>query len=154
MSSLTGILEQRLADGLRGVLGGWGNMPLFVPTKDERFGDYQCNAVLSCAKRLGVKPRELAEKAAEVLRTDGADFFSEVSIAGPGFINLRLKDGFLRASLPPKTVSAAAASPVRSAASPRAASRPWSTIPVPTSLNRCTSATCAAPSSAILSAGC
>ena len=100
MSSLIGILEDKFADKLRGVMGDWGAMPLFVPTKEEKFGDYQCNVALSCAKKQGVKPRELAEKAAEILRTEGGDCFAEVGIAGPGFINLRLLDGFLRSVLP------------------------------------------------------
>lgn len=100
MSSVIEILVDKFAAKLRGIMGDWGNMPLFVATKEEKFGDYQCNTALSCAKRQGVKPRELAEKAAELLRSEGREYFSEVSIAGPGFINLRLQDDFLRSSLP------------------------------------------------------
>ena len=100
MSSLIGALEQRFAAKLTEIMGDWGSMPLFVTTKDEKFGDYQCNVALSCAKKQGVKPRDLAEKAVEMLRQEGADCFSEVSIAGPGFINLRLNEAFLRQSLP------------------------------------------------------
>ncbi len=47
------------------------------------------NAAMVFAKDAGKKPRELAEKYAEALRSD--DLFAKVDIAGPGFINLTLK---------------------------------------------------------------
>ncbi len=100
MGSLIGSLENRFADKLKDIMGDWGSMPLFVPTREEKFGDYQCNVALSCAKRLGVKPRDLAAKAVELLQSEGADVFAEVSLAGPGFINLKLNDAALRAGLP------------------------------------------------------
>ena len=55
---------------------------------DAQFGDYATNIALQLAKPLGKNPREIAEQVAEVLRQTGD--FSEVSIAGPGFINLRV----------------------------------------------------------------
>lgn len=59
---------------------------------DEQFGDYATNIALRLAKPLGKNPREVAESMATELRTELADIVSEVSIAGPGFINLRLTD--------------------------------------------------------------
>lgn len=55
---------------------------------DPRFGDYASNVAMQLAKVLGENPRQIAERIAEVLRTTGE--FSEVTIAGPGFINLRV----------------------------------------------------------------
>lgn len=52
------------------------------------FGDYATNIALQLAGRTGKNPREVAEEIAEKLRTTGA--FSEVTIAGPGFINVRV----------------------------------------------------------------
>lgn len=57
---------------------------------DEQFGDYATNVALQLAKPLGKNPREIAEAIAEKLRQNQA--FSNVSVAGPGFINLRLSD--------------------------------------------------------------
>lgn len=59
---------------------------------DEQFGDYATNIVLQLAGTLNKKPRELAEKLAPELQKKLSGYVSEVSIAGPGFINLRLSD--------------------------------------------------------------
>jgi len=55
---------------------------------DPQFGDYATNAAMQLAKPLGKNPREIAEEVATKLRETGD--FSEVTIAGPGFINLRV----------------------------------------------------------------
>lgn len=52
------------------------------------FGDYATNVALQLAKQVGKNPREVAEEIAAKLRETGA--FSEVTIAGPGFINVRV----------------------------------------------------------------
>ncbi len=52
------------------------------------FGDYATNVALQLAKPLGRNPREVAEEIANKLRETGD--FSEVTIAGPGFINVRV----------------------------------------------------------------
>lgn len=62
---------------------------------DAQFGDYATNIALQLAKPLGKNPREVAEQIAEELRQTGN--FSEVTIAGPGFINIRLDDTALLA---------------------------------------------------------
>jgi len=55
---------------------------------DTRFGDYQSNAAMILAKRVKTNPRELAAKVVEEL--DLGDL-AEADIAGPGFINFRIK---------------------------------------------------------------
>lgn len=62
---------------------------------DAQFGDYATNVALQLAKPLGKNPREVAEQIAEELRQTGE--FSEVTIAGPGFINIRVGDAALLA---------------------------------------------------------
>jgi arginyl-tRNA synthetase len=57
---------------------------------DPQFGDFSTNVALQLAKPLGKNPREIAEQLAERLRESGE--FSDVNVAGPGFINLRIKD--------------------------------------------------------------
>ncbi|WP_153769310.1 arginine--tRNA ligase [Labrenzia sp. CE80] len=56
--------------------------------RDPAHGDLATNAAMVLAKQVGMKPRDLADKLAEALRED-ADI-TEVSVAGPGFINMRL----------------------------------------------------------------
>lgn len=60
---------------------------------DAQFGDYATNVAMQLARPLGRNPREIAEELADELRMTGA--FSEVTIAGPGFINVRLGDSAL-----------------------------------------------------------
>jgi arginyl-tRNA synthetase len=55
---------------------------------DPQFGDYATNVALQLARPLGRNPREVAEEIAEALRATGD--FSEVTVAGPGFINVRV----------------------------------------------------------------
>lgn len=55
---------------------------------DSNFGDFATNVAMQLTKAVGKNPREIAEQIAVKLRESGV--FSEVTIAGPGFINLRL----------------------------------------------------------------
>lgn len=59
---------------------------------DEQFGDYATNAALQLAKQVGKNPREVGEQIAAKLRMDLGNKLRDVSIAGPGFINLTLGD--------------------------------------------------------------
>ncbi|HOP77594.1 MAG TPA: arginine--tRNA ligase [Thermogutta sp.] len=68
-------------------------LKLIHPSQDDRFGDYQADLVMPLAKRLGRKPRELAEEL--VNRLDVSDMAHPPEIAGPGFINFRLRDEYL-----------------------------------------------------------
>jgi arginyl-tRNA synthetase len=62
------------------------------PPRDTTHGDLATNAAMVLAKPLGAKPRELATKIAARLARDPDVETAEV--AGPGFINLRLKPAF------------------------------------------------------------
>lgn len=53
-----------------------------------QFGDYQANGVMAVAKKLGMQPRQLAERVVELLDLTG--IASKIEIAGPGFINIFL----------------------------------------------------------------
>src|SRR5439155_7376803 len=67
------------------------------PAQDARHGDYQANCAMSLAKQLGQKPREVAQKIVESL--PATPLLDAPEIAGPGFINLRLKKDWLAAQL-------------------------------------------------------
>jgi arginyl-tRNA synthetase len=60
------------------------------PPRDPSHGDMATNSAMVLAKEAGKNPRELAERTAEQLRSDR--FIEQVEVAGPGFINLRLKE--------------------------------------------------------------
>jgi arginyl-tRNA synthetase len=64
---------------------------------DEQFGDFATNAAMQLAGRLKRNPREIAEELASALREGLGDQAKEVSIAGPGFINIALSDKALMA---------------------------------------------------------
>lgn len=64
---------------------------------DPQFGDAATNVAMQLARSVGKSPREIAEQIAEKLRE--TEIFAEVAVAGPGFINLRLSDDALLASL-------------------------------------------------------
>jgi arginyl-tRNA synthetase len=59
------------------------------PPRDASHGDMATNAAMVLAKDAGKKPRELAERYADALRSD--QLVAKVEVAGPGFINLTLK---------------------------------------------------------------
>ena len=63
------------------------------PPRDPSHGDVATNAALVLAKSAGRKPREIAEPLATRLRD--VPEISEVEVAGPGFINMRLSTPFL-----------------------------------------------------------
>jgi arginyl-tRNA synthetase len=66
------------------------------PAQDEKFGDYQINGILALAKQSKTPPRDLALRVAVHLKCAE---FSQVEVAGPGFINLTLDPAFLSAHL-------------------------------------------------------
>ena len=55
-------------------------------------GDYQINDCMSLAKRYGKNPREIAEEIKIKLEKD--DYFCNVNVAGPGFINITFTEKF------------------------------------------------------------
>ncbi len=63
------------------------------PATDPRHGDYQANCAMPLAKLLGQSPRAVAEQILKEL--NWLDLCHEPEIAGPGFINLRLRDDYL-----------------------------------------------------------
>ncbi len=99
MINLRQIISQRVTHALDQILGddAHGADPLVRASQDSRFGDYQSNCAMGLAKKLGCKPRELAERIIAAL--DISDIADAPEIAGPGFINIRLKRAYLAAAL-------------------------------------------------------
>ncbi|HEY1068516.1 MAG TPA: arginine--tRNA ligase, partial [Pirellulales bacterium] len=90
-------LGRRVATALEGwVENGEEYAALVRRSQDPKFGDYQVNSAMSLAKRLGKPPREVAQEI--VARLVWNDLFHAPEIAGPGFINFRLRDEWLAES--------------------------------------------------------
>lgn len=66
--------------------------------KDPTHGDFSTNAALIFAKQSGKNPREYAQEIINSLEYD-SNLISEVTIAGPGFINFKINDGFYKDSV-------------------------------------------------------
>ena len=62
-------------------------------------GDWSTNIALVTAKRAGTNPRALAASLVEALDGDRPAHVTGIDIAGPGFINFRLDDGWLHEAL-------------------------------------------------------
>jgi len=62
---------------------------------ESQFGDYATNVALQLAKQVQKNPREVADLLVAQLKSDLADHIQEITIAGPGFINLKLNDAVL-----------------------------------------------------------
>lgn len=61
--------------------------------QNRQFGDYQANAAMVLAKQLKKNPRELAAEIIE--HFDGGELCDTPEIAGPGFVNFRIRPDFL-----------------------------------------------------------
>lgn len=67
--------------------------PLVVPATNPKFGDFQCNIALPLAKQLGQPPRAIATEI--INKVNLAGICEPLTIAGPGFINLKLLPNYL-----------------------------------------------------------
>lgn len=64
------------------------------PPRDASHGDLATNAAMVLVKQVGMKPRDVATKIADILMQDSD--IGKVDVAGPGFINMTLSDSFWR----------------------------------------------------------
>jgi arginyl-tRNA synthetase len=94
-------LRRRFAGALQGIVQDDGIVKelaaMVLPSQDTKFGDYQANLAMPLGKRLGKPPREVAGQVVSNLQV--ADICEPPEIAGPGFINLRIKGDFLTRQL-------------------------------------------------------
>jgi len=87
------ILQQRVSAAITEVTGIEDCDPIIKPSTNPKFGDYQANGVMAIAKKAKTNPRKLAEEIIAKLSID--DICLPAEVAGPGFINLRLKPEFI-----------------------------------------------------------
>jgi arginyl-tRNA synthetase len=92
------LIEQSLQRAASAVLPDADVSAVLVrPCPDPKFGDYQTNALMSLAKARRMNPRQLATDV--LARLEVTDLCEKVEIAGPGFLNFRLKDSVLANAL-------------------------------------------------------
>ena len=96
MAALSSILTDIFAQAFESC-GFGAEFGQVVASQRTDLGQFQCNGALAVAHRSRQKPRQVAE--AVIARLDGQLDWAEVSIAGPGFINITVADKFLAAHL-------------------------------------------------------
>jgi len=97
MKAVIEILEEKISAAMAAVTGRSDCAAIVKLASSPKFGDYQANGVMALAKEIKTNPRKLAEQVASKL--DIGDICEQPEVAGPGFINLRLKPQFVAKSL-------------------------------------------------------
>ncbi|MEM7312312.1 MAG: arginine--tRNA ligase [Planctomycetota bacterium] len=72
-------------------------LSMIKPSQNAQFGDYQANLAMPLGKKLGKPPQEVAQEI--IAKLDVADLCHTPEVAGPGFINLKLRDDWLTKQL-------------------------------------------------------
>jgi arginyl-tRNA synthetase len=82
-----------LSQALDGLLPGSGNKAAFESPKVAAHGDFAITAAMQLAKPLKLNPRQLGEQLRDALLAapEYQQWVQDIEIAGPGFINIRLK---------------------------------------------------------------
>jgi arginyl-tRNA synthetase len=95
MTSILTQLNHHFAQALAGQFADDVTLPipLVVPASNHKFGDFQCNIALPLGKQLGQPPRAIAAEIVE--KVDLTGICEPLTIAGPGFINLKLLPDYL-----------------------------------------------------------
>ena len=63
-----------------------------LTTPEEKFGDYATNLALKLSKELNMPPREIADKIQQYLSEYKPKFLEEITVAGPGFLNIKITE--------------------------------------------------------------
>ncbi len=87
-------LDSKISQAMQAA-GIDANAPAIIKASSRpEFGDYQANGIMGAAKKMGIKPQELAEQV-----MDHMDILepiaSKVEVAGPGFLNIHLSEDWL-----------------------------------------------------------
>ena len=88
------LLSDRFTQAINAMGISDAPIPLSRSTKPD-FGEYQFNGAMALAKQLRQKPRDIAQQILDHVTLD--DIAQKLEIAGPGFINIHLKDTWLSA---------------------------------------------------------
>lgn len=101
MQSLLRQIESMVSAAMTAAFGDQaaGIDPLVRTSTDAKLGDYQSNVAMGLAKKLGMKPRDAAAAIVAALPPAALDLLEAPEIAGPGFINFRLRTAALNSAM-------------------------------------------------------
>lgn len=91
MNNLSIVIKQ-IIQNLFGV-----DLDVQITRPDPQFGDFATNVAMQIAKTQGKNPRDIAQQLADALVKTNT--YQDVSVAGPGFINISVRDDYLSAEL-------------------------------------------------------
>jgi len=92
METIKEFLNNQIGIALSELAGTEHCNPNVITASKPEFGDYQANGIMAVAKQLKMNPRELAQSVVEKLEESSVALVDSYEIAGPGFINIRLKN--------------------------------------------------------------
>jgi arginyl-tRNA synthetase len=72
-------------------------LSMIRPSQDVKFGDFQANMAMPLKQKLGKNPRDIAEEI--IANLDVSDLCAPPELAGPGFINLTVRDDWLESQV-------------------------------------------------------
>jgi len=87
------LVQERFQQALTKIEGAENAPAPLARSNRPEFGEYQFNGAMALAKMLKSNPREIAGKIVEAVELD--DIAESLDIAGPGFINVKLKPEWL-----------------------------------------------------------
>lgn len=91
--TISDIISQRAIEAMAAVGIPEHCLPNVVNSSKPQFGDFQINGAMAAAKIMKTNPRQLAQNIVEHLSLH--DMADKVEIAGPGFINVHLRNDWL-----------------------------------------------------------
>jgi len=99
MADPAAVLAERFSSAIVAAFGAEyaGTDPVIRRSQQPQFGDYQANVAMALGKRVGAPPRDVAVRIIEHLDVD--DICEPPEVAGPGFVNVRLRADAIAAAL-------------------------------------------------------
>ncbi len=104
-------LLEVVSSAARKMAGDDSINPALDPSPRPEMGDYSTNAAMMLAKPLGRPPREIAAELAAAIEAEMGETLEKTEIAGPGFINFFLGDGWYRNAVAAMAATGAAEVP-------------------------------------------
>jgi arginyl-tRNA synthetase len=97
-TTIQGLLVKKVEEAMAVLYPDFGELAAEVTqSTQDNFGHYQCNSCLKMGKQMGCNPRSIAENLKDFLLKDSSSdsLFSQIDVAGPGFLNMTLSASFL-----------------------------------------------------------
>jgi len=101
------LLDTKITEALHNAGADENTTAIVKISARPEFGDYQANGIMGAAKKLKINPRGLASKVLESLESSGAlrEVAEKIEIAGPGFLNIHLKNAWISSRVEKALVS-------------------------------------------------